>query len=260
MDDDLAVARRAALAGAAVGLRYFHALAGLAREVKADGSVVTEADRAVESAVRDVLTAYRPDDAVLGEEGGQTGAGARRWIIDPIDGTAQFVAGDDRWLVLVALQQGDDTVAAVAAVPGQDTLWWARRGEGAYRSDLDGAAERRITVAAGGPDAPAGSRLGVVPVDEQVWPAERAMLAPLAAVATVTAWRTHAALLVACGELDLAVQTRGQVWDFASTALIVEEAGGRYSGLDGRRRPGPGPSLFARSPALHTAALALLGP
>jgi histidinol-phosphatase len=261
MDDDLQLALRAARAGAAVGLRHFRALAPLARESKADGSVVTAADRAVEATVREVLAAARPCDAVLGEEGGQTGDGDRRWIVDPIDGTAQFVTGDDRWLVLVALQQEGETVVGVAAVPAQDTVWWAQRGRGAWRATLAGAGKVRIRTARDRGESLTGSRLGVVPVDEQVRPAERDMIAGLTAVTTVTAWPTHAALLVAAGELDLAVQTRGELWDFASTALIVEEAGGRYSGLlDGRRQPGPGPSLFARTAALHTAALAAVSP
>lgn len=258
-DDDAALARRAALAGAEVALGYFGALAGLPREVKADGSVVTEADRAVEAAVRDVLAAARPGDAVLGEEGGLIGAGGRRWIIDPIDGTAMFVAGDDRWLVLVALEADGEIVAGAAAVPAQGELWWARRGGGAYRGRLgDDGPGRRLRVAPGGADAPDGASLGVVPDDGQVFAAEWAMLAPLTAVARKQPWPTHAALLVADGRLDLAVQTRGQVWDFAATSLIVTEAGGRYSGLDGRPGPGAGPSLFARSAPLHEATLKLL--
>ncbi|WP_433539255.1 inositol monophosphatase family protein [Micromonospora sp. CA-249363] len=71
-------------------------------------------------------------------------------------------------------------------------------------------------------------------------------------------WSTHAALLVASGQLDLAIQARGQVWDYAATSLIVEEAGGRYSGLDGQARPTPGPALFARSAPMHAAALEAL--
>ncbi|MFY1692423.1 inositol monophosphatase family protein [Plantactinospora sp. WMMB782] len=283
MDDDLLLARRAALAGAAVGLRYFADLGRLDRERKPDGSVVTEADRAVEVTIREVLAEARPGDAILGEEVGQTGSGGgRRWIVDPIDGTAQFVAGDDRWLVLVALEEAGEIVVGVAAVPAQRTIWWARRGGGAYQAEISGTAvtgEHSIrtdvpaaaasaagtvaSTAAGTADPPvgllaalpAGSRLGVVPPDGQVYPAEREMIAALSAVTTTVPWRTHAALLVARGELDLAVQTRGQVWDFAATSLIVTEAGGRYSGFDGRTRPAAGPSLFARTPALHEAAL-----
>lgn len=257
--DDVLLARRAALAGAAVGLRYFAALAELPTEVKADGSVVTEADRAVEVAVRAVLSEARPGDAILGEEGGLTGAGGRRWIIDPIDGTAMFVAGDDRWLVLIALEEGGEIVAGVAAVPAQGTIWWAERGAGAYTMRIgDEGTVRRLRVDPAGTDTPDGAALGVIPDDEQVLPAEWTMLAPLTAAARKVPWPTHAALLVADGRLDLAVQTRGQVWDFAATSLIVREAGGRYSGVDGRPGPGAGPSLFARSDALHAAALKLL--
>jgi histidinol-phosphatase len=261
MESDLLLACRAARTGAAVGLRYFATLAQLPQQLKSDGSVVTEADRAVEAAIRGVLAAARPDDAVLGEEAGQTGGGSRRWIIDPIDGTALFVAGDNRWLVLVALEEAGEIVVGVAAVPAQGRIWWAQRGGGAFEADASGSiltGERRIAVDRDRPDILAGSQLGVIPTDDELVQAEREMIAPLSAVASTTPWSIHAALLVARGKLDLAVQTRGQVWDYAATSLIVEEAGGRFSGLDGQARPTPGPALFARSAALHTAALQIL--
>ncbi|MFF5227057.1 inositol monophosphatase family protein [Dactylosporangium sp. NPDC000521] len=253
---DLLLARRAALAGAEVGMRYFAALAELPKEVKADGSVVTEADRAVEAAIRAVLAEARPGDAVLGEEGGLTGTGGRRWIIDPIDGTAMFVAGDDRWLVLVALEVDGEIVAGVAAVPAQGTIWWASRGAGAFQGRIGEDEGRRLHVAPAGAETPEGATLGVIP-DDYVFRPDRAMLEPLTAVARKEPWPVHAALLVADGRLDLCVQTRGQIWDFAATSLIVREAGGRYSGLHGRPEPGPGPSLFARSATLHAATLKL---
>ncbi|GID92530.1 inositol monophosphatase family protein [Amorphoplanes digitatis] len=259
MQSDLELARAATLAGAAVGLRYFAALADLPRELKADGSVVTEADRAVEAAIRAVLTEGRPGDAILGEEGGATGDGARRWIIDPIDGTAQFVAGDDRWLVLVALEEAGEIVAGVAAVPAQGGLWWARRGGGAFAAKFDGTGERRLR-AGGGRATIAESRVGVIPVAPNLTAADEAIAAPLGAVASIVDWDVHAALLVADGTLDLALQTRGQIWDFAATALIVEEAGGCYGGADGIRGPRPGVSLFAADRALWGAAHAALWP
>jgi histidinol-phosphatase len=258
--NDLELAREATLAGAAVGLRYFAALADLPRERKADGSVVTEADRAVEAAIRAVLAGVRPGDAILGEEGGVTGGGARRWIIDPIDGTAQFVAGDARWLVLVALEEAGEITAGVAAMPVLDQLWWARRGGGAFQSQLDGTAKRRVTVADGGPDEVAGSRLGVVPAEPSLTADDRRIAAPLGAVASTVEWDVHAALLVADGQLDLTVQTRGEVWDFAATSLIVQEAGGCYGGADGLRGPRAGTSLFARSEPLWKAAHETLWP
>ncbi|WP_438872471.1 inositol monophosphatase family protein [Paractinoplanes maris] len=256
METDLQLAQRAALTGAAVALPHFEALAELPREVKADGSVVTAADRAVEAAIREVLTAARPGDAILGEEEGQTGSAGRRWIIDPIDGTALFVAGDNRWLILIALEVDGDIAAAVAAHPAQGSLWWATRGEGAFEGRVVGGrvvAETPVRVSAG-PDTCAGSRLGVVPEE---W--GRELVAPLKEVTPALPWPIHPALMIARGDLDLAVQTGGQIWDFASTSLIVQEAGGSYSGINGRLRPGPGASVYARSDALRRAALDLVG-
>jgi len=253
--DDLELARRAALAGGDVGLRYAETLAELPRELKADGSVVTEADRAVEAAIREVISAARPGDAILGEEGGQTGDAGRRWIIDPIDGTALFVRGDDRWLILIALEEHGEMVAAVAAHPAQGSIWWAGRGGGAFEGRIVGGrvvAQTSIGVA-GTAGTPVGSRLGVVPED---WGQD--LVAPLTALTPARPWAVHPALLVARGELDLAVQTGGQIWDFAATSLIVTEAGGAYSGVDGDLRPGPGASVYARDEALRLATLRVL--
>lgn len=254
--DDLEIAQTAALAGAAEALRHFAAVADLPRELKADGSVVTAADRAVETVIRGVLGEHRPQDAVLGEEHGATGGdGGRRWIIDPIDGTALFVEGDDRWLVLVALEDQGAITAGVAVVPARARLWWAGLGTGAYEGRVhDGriADVTRIRVAAGGAAELAGSTLGVVPD----W--GRAPAAPLIAHADEREWALHPPLLVARGELDLAAQTSGQVWDFAATSLIVAEAGGCYARFDGGERPGPGASIFARSAALRDAALQVI--
>jgi histidinol-phosphatase len=252
MDDDLNLARRATRAGAAVALGYFAALADLPHELKADGSVVTEADRAVETAIREVLSVARPGDAILGEEGGATGDGRRRWIIDPIDGTALFVAGDDRWLVLIALEVDGEPAVAVAAHPAQERCWWATRGGGAYEGGLEGPG-RPVTVAAHHADLLADSRVAVIPTDPDV-------VAPLLAIATGLPWTAHPGLLVARGDLDLAVQTAGQIWDFAATSLIVTEAGGVYRNLDGGTRPAPGASLYARDEPLADQALAVLRP
>ena len=251
--DDLELARRAALAGGAVGLRYAQALADLPRELKADGSVVTAADRAVEAAIREVLAGVQPADAILGEEGGQTGDAQRRWIIDPIDGTALFVAGDDRWLVLVALEEAGEIVAAVAVIPAQGVSYWAARGAGAYAGACDLESGRPISVDADGPDILPGSRLGILPVITD-------LQARLVEVTPALPWALHPGLLVANGELDLAVQTGGQIWDFAATSLIVTEAGGSYSGVAGNTRPDRGASVYARSEKLRLEALNVLTP
>jgi len=256
VETDLQLAQRAALTGAAVALPHFAALADLPREVKTDGSVVTAADRAVESAIREVLTAARPGDAILGEEEGQTGTGGRRWIIDPIDGTALFVDGDDRWLVLIALEVDGEMVAAVAAHPAQGSIWWASLDGGSFEGRVVGGrvvAETPVHVSAGA-DSVAGSRFAVVPED---W--ARELVAPLEELTPAVPWPIHPALMIARGDLDLGVQTGGQIWDFAATSLIVREAGGSFSGLNGRRSPGPGASVYARSDALREAALEVAG-
>ncbi|MFF5296421.1 inositol monophosphatase family protein [Paractinoplanes globisporus] len=256
METDLQLAQRAVITGAAVALRHFGALAELSRELKADGSVVTAADRAVETAVREVLGAARPEDSVLGEEQGETAGNGRRWIIDPIDGTRLFVEGDDRWLVLLGLEEDGETVAGVAAHPAQGSIWWATRGGGAFEGRIVGGravAATPIRVDAGGPDTIEGSRLCVVPEE---WRPQ--LVAPLKAITAALPWSIHPGLLVARGEIDLAIQTGGQIWDFAATSLIVTEAGGSFSGLSGRTRPGPGASLYARSSALREAALETL--
>jgi histidinol-phosphatase len=261
VSNDLELALTAARAGAAVALRHYAALAGLPREVKPDGSVVTVADRDSEEAIRAVLRSHRPDDAILGEEGGAVGESTRRWIIDPIDGTAQFVSGDDRWLVLVALEESGRITVGTAALPAQNQLWWATLGGGAFRSLLDGTHQSTVTAAPPANAAPtslAGASLGVIPAPPNYLDIDRKIAAPLAARAVTTEWTLHPALHVAAGDLDVAVQTRGQIWDFASTSLIVTEAGGVHGGTDGIRGPRPGTTLFARTPALWQAAHAAL--
>ncbi|GIE86355.1 inositol monophosphatase family protein [Actinoplanes regularis] len=256
METDLELAQRAALTGAAEALRHFAVLADLPQETKKDGTVVTLADRAVEHAIRDVLTTARPDDAILGEEHGETAsANGRRWIIDPIDGTVLFVRGDDRWLVLIALEVDGEVTVGVQIVPVQGLVWWAVRGQGAYRGRVaDGVivGGERIQVA-GGSSGAAGSRLGVVPLD---W--GREIAEPLIAVADERPWPVHPPLLVAQGDLDVAVQTGGQIWDFAASSVIIPEAGGCYRGLNGQDRPGAGPFVFARDAELLDESLRIL--
>ncbi|GIE97329.1 inositol monophosphatase family protein [Paractinoplanes rishiriensis] len=259
MESDLQLAQRAVLTGAAVALPHFAALAELPTELKADGSVVTAADRAVETAIRDVLAAGRPHDAVLGEEHGETSGpdASRRWIVDPIDGTALFVAGDERWLILLALEEDGEIVLGVAAHPAQGSIWWATRGGGAFEGRVIGGrvvAGTSIRVGPAGSDEVAGSRFSAVPAD---WAPE--LVRPVEALTPKLPWDVHPALMVARGDLDIALQTGGQIWDFAPTSLIVTEAGGSYSRLDGTPRPGPGASIYARGDAIRRRALETIG-
>jgi histidinol-phosphatase len=257
--DDLALAQRAALRGAAVGLGYWGRVRSLAQELKADGSIVTEADRAVETAVRDALLAARPGDACLGEETGETGSGPRRWVLDGIDGTAVFVQGDDRWQILIALEEEGEVTVGVAILPAQGRVWWAARGRGAFVGAFSGSSisgARRLAVRR--PTALAMSALGIIPLLETLTePYLRAIERLLAAVEP-RPWSAHAALLVAAGELDLAVQVGGSRWDYAALALIVREAGGAFARIAGQPAPVVNTMLYSTGEPLHAAAIALL--
>ena len=127
---DLALSHRLADAAAQVSLSYFRR--ELRRWSKTDGSLATEADVAVEDELRARLRAERPGDAVLGEEHGQTGAGSRRWIIDGIDGTVDFAAGEADWGTLIALEVDGRVVVGVCDQPAHNRRYWAMRGSGVF--------------------------------------------------------------------------------------------------------------------------------
>lgn len=260
MRDDLVLAQRAAVAGAAVGLRYFARVQELARQQKADGSVVTEADLTVEEEVRRVLRAERPADAFIGEETGELGQGRRRWILDGIDGTLVFVQADDRWQTLIALEEDGEVVIGVAVVPAQRRLWYAARGQDTFVADLvDGrvSGERRLR-AGKPPSALRSCRVAVLPPIDMIPARYRPEVDRLADAAVVTGWSAHGALLVASGELDMAVQVGGKLWDYAPLSLIVTEAGGRFSGDRGQGHPVTGTAVFSSGGAVHVAACAIV--
>lgn len=259
LTDDLALAQQAALRGAAIGLDYWGRVRSLAQELKADGSIVTEADRAVETEVRRVLLTARPGDACLGEETGETGSGPRRWVLDGIDGTAVFVVGDDRWQILIALEEDGEVTVGVAILPAQGQIWWAARGRGAFVGEFNDASitgARRLAVRP--VTALATSHLGIIPLVESLPDPYLRVIAQLRASATPHPWRAHAALLVAAGELDLAVQVGGSRWDYAALALIVTEAGGAFARVADQPPPIMNTMLYSTGEPLHSAAVALI--
>ncbi|MBO0732264.1 MAG: histidinol phosphatase, partial [Acidimicrobiaceae bacterium] len=131
MDGDLALALDLADEADRITLGAFRR-DDLVVETKPDLTPVTEADQAVERALRDALTSRRPGDAVMGEEYGATGNSARRWIVDPIDGTKNFVRGVPVWATLLALEVSGELVVGVASAPALGRRWWAARGRGAW--------------------------------------------------------------------------------------------------------------------------------
>jgi histidinol-phosphatase len=250
--DDLRLALAMADEADTISIDRFRAL-DLAVTSKPDRTPVTDADRAVERAIRDRLAAERPHDGILGEEFGAvdgTSSGAhRQWIIDPIDGTANFLRGVPIWGTLIALAIDGKPVVGVVSAPALAQRWWAGRGLGAH------------TVAHGG--APRPLRVsGVSTLSDAVlsynslpgWD-EAGRLEPLIDL-TRAVWRARAIgdmwsyMLVAEGAIDIAGEFDLQPYDMAALQPIVEEAGGRFSSVDGDDGPWHG-SALATNGLLH---------
>jgi histidinol-phosphatase len=245
MADDLALALALADVADALALPAFDR--GAAAVAKADGTPVTEADRAVERALRERLAAERPDDAILGEELGAAGAGERRWVLDPIDGTVHFARGIPVWGTLIALEEDGEPVVAVVSAPALRRRWWAARGQGAFRDGhpIRVSAVERVEDAF---VAHANLYLGF-DVDAD---------ALLRAARVSGGYESFLALMLCAeGAADAAFAPRGFLWDLLPAQLIVEEAGGRFTDFDGRRTAA-GRGAVAANAALHADVLARL--
>jgi histidinol-phosphatase len=244
---DLSFAHELADAADAITLGRFRAL-DLRVETKPDLTPVTEADQATEEAIRALVAAGRSGEGVLGEEGGDDGSESR-WIVDPIDGTRNYVRGVPIWATLIALEREGRLDVAVVSAPALGRRWWATRGEGAFA----GGEANRIRVSAV-------DRLGDSVVSTSEWHEMPPGWARLASEAWLSRgfgdfWQ-HC--LVAEGAVDVAAEPSLQIWDYSAVQLIVEEAGGRCSTFtDGA--PAPGASFLATNGALHHAAVTFLG-
>lgn len=227
----------------------------LAVSTKPDLTPVTDADRDVEQAIREQLARARPGHGVLGEEFGDdapTGGGGKwRWVLDPIDGTKNYVRGIPVWATCIALQRSGESVVGVVSAPALGRRWWAARGDGAF---ADGAAIRVSNVA---DLADAQLSYDSVPGFEAHGLGERFL--DLAR----RCWRTRAFgdfwshVLVAEGAIDVAVEPEVSLWDVAAVQVIVEEAGGRFTDLGGAGRPDGG-SAVSTNGRLHDEILAAL--
>jgi histidinol-phosphatase len=252
--DELALAHEIADAADAITQARFHA-ADLLVETKPDLTPVSDADRAVEDVVRRLLAGRRPHDAVLGEEEGATGSGARRWIVDPVDGTKNFVRGTPSWATLLALEVDGAVVVGVVSAPALARRWWAARGEGAWVRSPAGTRRCQVSKVSSLDDAflSYASLTG--------WE-DRGRL-PQFLELTRRVWRTRAYgdfwshMLVAEGAVDLSCEPEVSLWDLAALQPIVEEAGGRFSDLSGAPRPDGG-SVLCTNGLLHAEALELL--
>jgi histidinol-phosphatase len=228
---DLDLAKRLADLADAITTQRFGA-ADLVVDSKPDLTPVSDADTAVEEAIRAVLKREQPDDAVSGEEFGSTGSAARRWVIDPIDGTKNFVRGVPVWATLIALLDRDDAVVGVVSAPALGRRWWAALGDGAW-SSVNGGPPRRLQVSRVASLDDASLSHASLPA----W----AALGMRDAFGTLVdrVWRSRgygdfwSYMLVAEGAVDIAAEPELSLWDMAALAPIVTEAGGRFTGLNG---------------------------
>lgn len=255
-DDDLRLAHVIADQVDSHTLERFKAL-DLAVDTKPDNTPVTDADRAAEEMIRSTLTRARGRDSVLGEEFGTSGHGSRRWVVDPIDGTKNFVRGVPVWATLIALVDGDEPVVGLVSAPALGRRWWAAQGSGAWT----------------GRSLPKATRIhvsGVTDLEDASlsysslsgWK-EHDRLDEFVGL-TQECWRTRAYgdfwsyMLVAEGAVDVAAEPELELYDMAALVPIVTEAGGRFTSLDGR--PGPfGGNAVASNGLLHDAVLERLG-
>lgn len=225
---DARVAPAAELARLTGDIALRHYRTSLSIDVKADGSPVTVADRAAETAARDWVERFFPDDGVLGEEFGEVRAGARRrWVIDPIDGTKSFVRGTPLWGSLVALCEGDHVLAGAAYFPAVGELLAAAPGAGCWWNGS------RCTVSAVNEIAQA----TVLTTDDRfrAQPARRAgwERAADAAAMSRTWGDCFGYLLVATGRAEAMLDPIMSPWDAAALQPIIEEAGGVFTDWSG---------------------------
>jgi histidinol-phosphatase len=257
--DDLALAHLLADTADSISMGRFRAL-DLRVESKPDLTPVSDADTAVEQAIRATLARARPRDGVLGEEFGMTvaaaGPGRRRWVIDPIDGTKNFVRGVPVWGTLIALLEGDTPVAGLVSAPALGRRWWGARGVGAFAGKHQHAATR---IGVSGVARLADASFCYASLNG--W-AATGRLEPVVDLC-LKAWRSRAYgdfygyMLLAEGALDVMVEPELSLWDVAALIPIITEAGGTITDLAGRPA-GDKTAAIATNGLLHETILTAL--
>ncbi|GAA1872594.1 histidinol-phosphatase [Brevibacterium marinum] len=254
--NDLDLATELADLADSISFRHFTAQ-DFTVETKPDLTPVTECDRAVESAIADRLRRDRPEDSVIGEEFGSHGTSPRRWIVDPIDGTKNFVRGVPIWATLISLYEGQDPILGVVSAPALGRRWWAESGHGAFASAL-GEPARRIHVS----DVDALEDASLSYASLSGWKEIGVLDGFLALCASL--WRTrgygdfYSYMLLAEGAVDLACEPELELYDMGALVPIVIEAGGTFTNTAGV--PGPfGGNAVASNSRLHELALDRLG-
>ncbi|RCW39176.1 histidinol-phosphatase [Halopolyspora algeriensis] len=253
--DDLELALRLADRADAITSARFRAR-DLGVHRKPDRTPVTDADIAVEDAVREVLTEQRPADVVAGEERGGTVGEGRAWVLDPIDGTKNFLRGLPAWASLIALVEDGRPAVGVISAPALQRRWWAAAGSGAWSAHAAGEPGR---IAVSGVRDLADAYVSTTNLGE--WVRQHSREAYLRLVDAC--WENRAFgdfwhhCLVAEGTIDLAAEPVVNPWDVAAVQVLVEEAGGTFTDLAGRARYDGGNALSSNG-HLHSTALRLL--
>jgi len=272
--DDLALAHALADLADAISLDRYQAQ-DLVITTKPDNTPVTDADRAVETAIREALLTHRQSDGLVGEEfGSDKGSSGRYWVIDPIDGTKNFMRGVPTWATLIALVQVDasgveEVVVGIASAPALARRWSAAKGHGAFVRFNSGGVDdlleefdtsshdKKISVSqvAALSDASI-SYSDFVGWGDRLEPFQK-MLA--------NAWRTRGIgdfwshMLVAEGAVDVAIEPVLAVWDMAALDIIVREAGGTFTNTAGQNGPFGGSGVSTNG-VLHNAVINGLNP
>lgn len=255
-DDDLRLALILADQVDAITMSRFKAL-DLKVDAKPDNSPVSDADRTAEEVIRAQLGRSRSRDAIVGEEFGTTGHSSRKWIIDPIDGTKNFIRGVPVWATLIALAEDDEIVMGVVSAPALNRRWWAAKGTGAWTGrSLSQATRLRVSGVKDLADASLsyssltgwrdlGLRENFIDLTDQ-------------------AWRTRAYgdfwsyMMVAEGVVDAAMEPELELYDMAALVAIVTEAGGTFTSVDGTTTGPWGPNGIASNGILHQEIIAKL--
>jgi histidinol-phosphatase len=211
---------------------------GIRLETKPDASPVTIADKENERLICEAIQREFPDDGILGEEGSsKVGSSGRRWIIDPIDGTRDFVRGNQFWCVLVALEEANESLAGVAHFPMLNQTYWATRGSGSYLNN-ERLQVSTITSIGDSSFSPNGLHLNAArPYLPRVMELMQRSWAVRAYGGALDACR------VAAGKAEIWFELQVEVWDLAALKLIIEEAGGVFFAIDGSRRIDKGTAI-----------------
>ena len=255
LKSDLELALRLADIADQISLKRYQAL-DLVIETKPDATPVTDADKAVESAIRSEIAKVRADDLVVGEEFGTPDSlsGKYYWVIDPIDGTKNYLRGVPTWATLIALiDPAGEVIVGVVSAPALARRWWAAKGLGAKTKFKSGVGDGEISVL----NVSKVSKLSDASIsysDLFGWGGRKDKFVAL----QEKVWRTRghgdfwSHMLVAEGAVDIAVEPSLSLWDMAALDVIVREAGGKFTNLEGKDGP-HGASAISSNGLLHDA-------